>query len=229
MRGGRGGGRHRRSRRGRVAADHATKSERTLLVAWLLSAPGPVVTAIAVAMSSSATQIADAIRRTVEFAALVTGWWVFRARKGVPDEQARGRLERRAETSVSVARACSGLAMLAVGGYRFFEYEPGGNVTVGLLVAFLGAGVNAGFWLRYTRLLRVAGDAVIAAQRRLYRAKTFVDLVVTAALLSVALIPTHPATHYVDTLGSVVVAGYLLQQALGSRRAGAARLRVGRG
>lgn len=197
------------------------KSERTLLVSWLLSAPGPIVTAIAVAMSSSATQIADAIRRTVEFGALLSGWLVFRARKGVPDEEARRKLERRAETAVTVALACSGVAMLAVGAYRFFKYEPGGNVTVGLVVAFLGAGVNAGFWVRYTRLLKQAPDAVIEAQRKLYRAKTMVDIVVTSALLSVALIPTHPATHYIDTLGSLVVAAYLLQQAFGGRRSAA--------
>lgn len=197
---------------------HSAKSERTLLVSWLLSAPGPVVTAVAVAMSSSATQIADAIRRTVEFGALVTGWWVFRARKGVPDETARRVLERRAETSVTVAMACSGVAMLIVGAYRFFKYEPGGNVSVGLAVAFLGLGVNATFWARYTRLLSHTRDAVIAAQRTLYRAKTVVDLVVTAALLSVALIPTHPATHYIDTLGSLAVAAYLLQQAFGTAR-----------
>lgn len=198
---------------------HALKSERTLLVSWLLSAPGPLVTAIAVAMSSSATQIADAVRRTVELGALFTGWWVFRRRKGVGSEEAKAKLERRAEVSVAVALACSGVVMLAIGGYRFFKYEPGGNVIVGLAVAVLGTGVNAAFWARYSRLLRHVFDPVVAVQQKLYRAKTLVDLSVTTALLTVMLIPTHPVTHYVDTLGSTVVAGYLIQQALRFRRA----------
>lgn len=176
------------------------------------------MTAVAVAMSSSATQIADAIRRTVELAALVTGWWVFRKRKGALTQEERSRLERRSELSVAIAMACSGAAMLGIGAYRFFSYDPGGNVLVGLTVAVLGAGVNAGFWLRYSRLQRHAFDPVLAVQQRLYRAKTFVDLCVTTALLTVALIPWHPVTKYVDSMGSMVVAFYLIQQALTFRR-----------
>lgn len=108
--------------------------------------------------------------------------------------------------------------MLGIGGYRFFNYEPGGNVVVGLIVALLGTGVNATFWVRYSALLRHAFDPVIAGQLTLYRAKTLVDLAVTGALLAVVLAPAHPVTHYVDTLGSVVVAGYLIYQALSFRR-----------
>lgn len=194
-------------------ASHSARSERTLLVSWLLSSPGPIVTGIAVAMSSSATQIADAIRRTVELTALITGWVVYRRRRGVLGAAERRQLERRAEVSVAVAMACSGAAMLLIGVYRFFRYEPGGNVAVGLAVAVMGTGVNAFFWFRYSALLRHAPDAVLAGQLMLYRAKTLVDLCVTTALAAVAFFPTHPATHYVDTLGSVVVAGYLIQQA----------------
>lgn len=197
---------------------HAARSERTLLVSWLLSSPGPIVTGIAVAMSSSATQIADAIRRTVELGALFTGWLVFRRRQRVASEEARARLERRSELAVAIAMATSGFAMLGIGIYRYFNYQPGGNVIVGLTVAILGTGVNAFFWIRYSRLLHHGHDPVLAGQRTLYRAKTLVDLGVTSALLTVALIPEHPVTHIVDTLGSVLVAGYLIHQAFTFRR-----------
>ncbi|MBX3141479.1 MAG: cation transporter [Trueperaceae bacterium] len=201
------------------AGQHTAKSERTLLASWLLSAPGPVVTGIAVAMSSSATQIADAIRRTLELVALFTGWWTFRRRKRVASDAERLSLERRSETSVAVAMAISGVIMLLIGGYRFLNYAPGGNVIVGLIVAVLGGGVNATFWVRYTRLLHHSPDPVLAGQLKLYRAKTMVDLAVTTALLTVALIPTQPVTRYVDTLGSMFVACYLILQALSFRRA----------
>lgn len=168
---------------------------------------------MAVLMSSSATQIADAIRRTVELAALFMGWWVFRRRKGAVSEGARVRLERTSELSVALAMGVSGLAMLGVGVYRFFYREPGGNVTVGLAVAALGMLVNAAFWWRYTALVRKQADAVLRAQAKLYRAKTLVDVCVVTALSAVAIAPAHPLTHYVDTFGSVVVAGYLLAQA----------------
>ncbi len=197
---------------------HSEKSERTLLVSWLLSAPGPLVTGIAVAMSSSATQIADTVRRTVELVALFTGWWVFRRRKQTATAEEKARLERRAAVVVAVAMALSGVAMLSIGVYRFFRYEPGGNVIIGLIVAVLGILVNGAFWVRYSHLLSQGPDAVIVGQRKLYRAKTLVDLCVVAALLAVAVAPSHPATHYIDTLGSVVVALYLFQQAFTFRQ-----------
>lgn len=192
---------------------HARKSERTLLVSWLLSSPGPIVSAIAVAMSSSATQIADAIRRAVELGALVTGWAVFRRRGREPSAEARAALERRSELTVGVAMAVSGAVMLGIGLYRFFNSQPGGNVVIGLSVALLATVVNGTFWFRYSRLLRRAEDPVLAGQRTLYRAKTVVDLGVAVALTSVAVIPDHPVTHYVDTLGSVLVSVYVMYQA----------------
>src|SRR5690625_4735453 len=195
---------------------HDAGSERTLLASWLLSAPGPLVTGIAVAMSSSATQIADAIRRTVELGALFTGWWTYRRRRTAPGPAEVATLERRSRRTVAAAMFLSGLAMLAVGVYRFFRHEPGGNVTVGLAVASLGLLVNGLFWVRYARILRRGPDPVIAGQLRLYRAKTVVDSGVVLALLAVAFIPDHPVTHYADSLGSVAVAGYLIQQALTS-------------
>lgn len=46
------------------------------------------------------------------------------------------------------------------------------------------------------------------------QAKTTVDLCVTAALAAVAIAPAHPATRYIDILGSIVVAVYLLWSGL---------------
>ena len=40
------------------------------------------------------------------------------------------------------------------------------------------------------------------------------DLCVVTALAAVAIAPAHPATRYVDILGSVTVAGYLLWSGL---------------
>ncbi|MFO7625268.1 MAG: hypothetical protein R6V73_13035, partial [Anaerolineales bacterium] len=50
----------------------------------------------------------------------------------------------------------------------------------------------------------------------LYRAKAFVDLTVILALASVAISPAHLLTRYIDLLGSLAVALYLLWS---SRRA----------
>ncbi len=105
---------------------------------------------------------------------------------------------------------CSGIAMLVVGVFRLLRYEASGNVTMGLVIAVLGLLTNTWFWWRYRSLTRERFDPVIAGQQSLYRAKACVDLCVVTALTAVAVAPSHPATQYIDALGCITVACYLL-------------------
>jgi hypothetical protein len=98
--------------------------------------------------------------------------------------------------------ACSGVILLAVAVTRLSEFEPGGRVTMGLIIAVLGVLTNGWFWRCYSALSREQYNLVIAAQQLLYWAKTTVDLCVVIA-------QAHPTIRYVDMVGSVIVAGYL--------------------
>lgn len=201
---------------GELTREQASSRERTLLIALLLSAWGPFVTGYAVLSSQSTTQLADFIRRSVELVALFLSWWVFRRlqRRAALDAAGRERLERVAGVSVAGAMICSGAVMLIVALSRLSVFEPGGNVTLGLVIAVLGLLTNGWFWRRYAAMTREQYSSVIAAQQNLYRAKTFVDLCVVLALAAIAIAPVHPATRYVDILGSITVAGYLLWSGL---------------
>ena len=208
-----------------LSKKQSSSREKTLLTALLLSAPGPLATGMALITSHSTTQLADFLRRGVELVAIFISWWVFRqlqrsAKLGKVDQT---RLERAAGLSTAGAMACSGVVLLAVALSRLSVFEPGGNVTVGLTIAVLGLVTNGWFWWRYTVLTREQYSAVIAAQQQLYRAKASVDLCVVAALAAVAIAPAHPATHYVDLLGSVMVAIYLLWSGLRSAQTHLAR------
>ena len=208
-----------------LSKKQSSSREKTLLTALLLSAPGPLVVGIALMSSHSTTQLADFIRRGVELVAIFISWWVFRqlqrnAKLGKVDQT---RLERAAGLSTAGAMACSGVVLLAVALSRLSVFEPGGNVTMGLTIAVLGLVINGWFWWRYTVLTREQYSTVIAGQQQLYRAKASVDLCVVAALAAVAIAPAHPATHYVDLLGSVMVAVYLLWSGLRSAQTHLAR------
>lgn len=196
-----------------ATAERAKTGERTLLTSLLLSAPGPAIIGIAVLTSTSATQVADFIRRTAELVALFVSWWVFRKVRRDPQAD-RARLERVANLTVAGAMLCSGVAMVGIGIASLFSSSVGGNVTLGLVIALLGLLTNSWFWWRYTSLNRQQFNLVLAAQAKLYRAKAYVDLCVTIALACVAVIPTHPVTRYVDAVGSIIVAGYLLYNGL---------------
>jgi divalent metal cation (Fe/Co/Zn/Cd) transporter len=192
--------------------EQAARRERTLRAAVLLSMWAPLATGIAVALSQSTTQLADFVRRTVEFFALLLSWQVFRylERRRRLDAGRKAALERLTAFSVSLALCCSGLIMFLLAYSRLSTFEPGGNVYPGLTIAGLGLLTNGWFWRRYAALLREQYSAIIAAQRRLYQAKSVVDLCVIVALAAVAVSPAHTLTRYLDLFGSMAVAGYLL-------------------
>jgi len=199
-----------------LSKEQSSSREKTLLTSLLLSAPGPLVTGFALVSSHSTTQLADFLRRGVELVAIFISWWVFRQlhRDTALSEARQARLEQAAGLSTAGAMVCSGAVLLGVALSRISVFEPGGNVIPGLVIAVLGLLTNGWFWWRYAALTREQYSAVIAAQQQLYRAKTSVDLCVTVALLAVAVAPTHPLTRYIDLLGSIMVAVYLLWSGL---------------
>lgn len=192
--------------------DTSSKSEKTLLTALLLSAPGPIVTGISVLLSLSTTQIADFLRRGTELAAIFVSWRIFRKlqRNKEIDDTEKTRLERLANMYVGGAMGFSGVIMLIIASYRLFQYTPSGNVIMGLVIAVLGLITNTWFWFRYRALIREQFNAVIDAQQKLYRAKSYVDLCVVIALSAVAIAPAHPVTRYVDVICSIIISFYLI-------------------
>jgi divalent metal cation (Fe/Co/Zn/Cd) transporter len=188
------------------------RRERTLKGALLLSLWGPLLTGIAVLLSQSLTQVADFVRRSVELVALAVAWLVFRHVHETPGmSEARMRhLERRSAQGVAIALAVSGGVMLLLTLARWQAFEEPGDVRLGLAVASLGLVANTWFWRRYRSLERERASDLIGAQRRLYRAKAAVDLVVIASLGTLWIVPDHAAARIVDVGGSLAVACYLL-------------------
>lgn len=184
--------------------------ERTLLASVILSAPGPIVVGAGLLLGRSATQIADFIRRSSELAAIIVSWLVFRVlhKSGKPDAERKGKLERIANLSVGAAMCLSGVAMIFIN--FFSSTTEKGNVIPGLVIAVLGVTANSCFWLRYRKLNHEKPDAILAVQSRLYLAKSLVDACVTIALTVIAVAPAAPAARYVDFVGSLVVAVYLM-------------------
>jgi len=205
------------------------RGERTLLASVLLSSPGPIVVGLALLSGRSATQLADFIRRTAELAAIIVSWLVFRLlhKPGNPYGAKKAGLQRLANQWVGAAMVLSGLGMLAIA-----LLSPGnqqGNVIPGLIIAVLGVTTNSWFWLRYSKLNRVQPDPVLAVQSKLYRAKSLVDACVTTALTVVAVAPNTLAARYVDLVGSIIVATYLVLNGSGVLRGSGSTTRHGEG
>lgn len=183
---------------------------RTLLWSVIMSAPGPLVVGLGLLAGKSATQIADFVRRSSELLAIIMAFAVYKmtTRDGVCDEARRARLECMSNAFVGAMMCVGGSFMIALA--LMPQAQDKGNVIPGLTIAVLGVIANTIFWRRYTRLNRAEPNAILAVQARLYRAKSLVDSCVTAALLSVAIAPGTMVSIWLDFIGSLIVAAYLV-------------------
>ena len=183
---------------------------KTLLWSIIMSSPGPLVVGLGLIAGRSSTQIADFIRRSAELLAIIMSFVVYTslAKDGTCDKAKKRRAERRSNIFVG-AMMCLAGAIMAVLALTANNADKG-NVIPGLAIAVLGVIANSIFWFKYTRLNKNEPNAILAVQARLYRAKSLVDISVTTALLSVLIAPESVVSFWLDLIGSLIVAVYLI-------------------
>lgn len=188
----------------------SASGSRTLLWSVLMSSPGPLVVGLGLLTGRSSTQIADFFRRSSELLAIVMAFIVYRltARDPLCSPEKKKQLERISNLFVGAMMCIAGSIMIVLA--FFAKSTDKGNVIPGLTIAVLGVIANTIFWRKYTRLNRLEPNAILAVQARLYRAKSLVDACVTAALLSVVIAPGSTLSARLDTIGSIIVAAYLV-------------------
>ena len=183
---------------------------KTLLWSIIMSSPGPLVVGLGLLAGRSSTQIADFVRRSAELLAIIMSFVVYTAvtKQGVTDEIKKRKMERGSNVFVGSMMCLAG-AIMAVLAFTM-NNEDKGNVIPGLAIAVLGVIANSIFWIKYTRINQAEANAIMAVQARLYRAKTLVDSSVTIALLSVLTAPQSYVSYWLDLIGSMIVAVYLI-------------------
>jgi len=195
-----------------MSHEHTQKKSGTKTLLWsvIMSAPGPLIIGLGLFVGRSSTQIADFVRRSSELLAIIMAYVVYKitTKDGICDTVRKDKLERFSNLFVGAMMCLGGSLMLLLAFVS--ENEDKGNVIPGLAIALLGVIANTIFWRKYTKLNKQEPNAILAVQARLYRAKSLVDSCVTIALLSVALFPESPVSYYLDLIGSVIVALYLI-------------------
>ena len=158
----------------------------------------------------SSTQIADFVRRSSELLAIIMAFIVYKltTKDDSCDQIKKARLERMSNAFVGSMMCIGGSFMVAL--TLMSDAGDKGNVIPGLSIALLGVIANTIFWRRYTKLNRAEPNAILAVQARLYRAKSLVDGCVTLALLSVVIAPASQVSLWLDFIGSLIVALYLI-------------------
>ncbi len=183
---------------------------KTLFMSVVMSAPGPLIIGLGLLVGQSSTQIADFVRRSAELLGIIMAYIIYKVttKDGVCDTVKKEKLERFSNIFVG-AMMCLGGSLMLLLAFTSTNTDKG-NVIPGLVIALLGVVANTLFWRKYTKLNKAEPNAIIAVQARLYRAKSLVDSCVSIALLSVALFPSSQISYYLDLIGSVIVAIYLI-------------------
>ena len=183
---------------------------RTLLWSVLMSSPGPLVVGLGLLSGRSSTQIADFVRRSAELLAIIMSFIVYKltTKDEVCNEEKKQKLERVSNVFVGAMMCVGGIFMIILA--FMTDNSDKGNVIPGLAIAVMGVIANSIFWRKYTHLNKIEPNAILMVQARLYRAKTLVDGCVTIALLSVVIAPGTRISLYLDFIGSLIVAIYLV-------------------
>lgn len=187
-----------------------TKGKKTLLMSVLMSAPGPLIIGLGLMAGRSATQLADFVRRSAELLAIIVSFAVYCKTEKLngAEKEKKETIQRKSNRFVGIMMCLGGFLMMLTTFWTSGEEK--GNVITGLVIAVLGVIANTIFWLRYTKLAKESGNAILSVQARLYRAKSLVDTCVTTALSAVYLFPGTTASYYLDFIGSIIVELYLI-------------------
>lgn len=191
-----------------MSKENTRSGSRTLLLSVIISSPGPLVVGLGLLAGRSSTQIADFVRRSAELLAIIMSFVVYRMTAAGCDEGRKVKLERRSNAFVGAMMCLGGVFMVLLA--FLSDTTDKGNVIPGLAIAVMGVIANTAFWIKYTRLNRKEPNAILQVQSRLYRAKSLVDGCVTVALLSVLILPSSSISYWLDLVGSLIVAVYLI-------------------
>ena len=184
--------------------------KKTLIMSIIMSSPGPLVVGLSLIGGNSTTQLADFLRRTIEFMAIVLAFIVFclTSNEDKVDEEKKFRLERYSNVVVSLSMIISGIIMLVLGIFK--QNEDKGSQIPSLIIALVGLTSNGIFWFKYRKMAKVTGDLLFKTQKSLYGGKIFVDLSVFISLSVVLFSNNTTLSYYCDLFGTVCVASYLI-------------------
>ena len=183
---------------------------KTLLWSIIMSLPGPLIVGLGLIAGKSSTQIADFVRRSTDLLAIIVSFIVYTAnqRNDMRSDEQKQKLERRSNIFVGSMMCLAGLIMVIL--TLAVQSNDKGNVIPGLVIAIIAVITNSAFWIKYTRLNKTEPNAILAVQARFYRAKALVDTSVTLALASVLIAPKSAVSYWLDMIGSLIVAIYLV-------------------
>jgi ferrous-iron efflux pump FieF len=194
----------------------AQARERSVFTGLLFGAVTLIPGLVAVILGHSTTLLADWLRSFSETFAILLSWLTLRKvtrGRRTDYDYGYGKLESLSSLIVAAAMTLSFAAIVFSAVSRIRQPEPVKQVGWGLLISTGAAVINVVLWRRNYRLAQQEQSPIMESQWRLFRAKAVVNVTVISALGLSVLLRRFTWSLYVDPIGSLIVAGFLLASA----------------
>ena len=188
------------------------EQEKILRAAWMVSLLAPLSTGLAYYLGQTSVLLADFLRRSNEFLALLLAWVVFIKVCQAEQEGQQDRvswLERLSSSFMTLVMLISGGVVFYSAFNQLLSPEPPGWLILGIFISSAGLLVNGYFWYKNYQLDKKSNTVLMANQWRFYRAKTLMDLVVLTSLLTINFQLLGELSWLSDPLGSIIVAAFM--------------------
>jgi cation diffusion facilitator family transporter len=190
--------------------------ERLVLVAVAATFISLIPTVYAAVISNSTTLLADLLRCSAEFIAIVVSWIILRKVARSDTKQFNygfGKLEQLSCMAVGGALFVTFLLCFLSGIRRLLLPEPVVGAEFGLGLAVLSVLGNTVMWITNYRSFRRQASPVSDAQWRLFRAKTMATVVVALSLGAGIFLGSIEWTKYLDGICSILLSFFMLWSA----------------
>ena len=194
----------------------AQEKESSVRTGWLLGLIGLFPGVVSVIIGHSTTILADFFKTACETFANFLAWLslrrVAKGKTGV-FQYGYGKLENMSSLIVAGAMAIA-FAIVFYGAIdRIRNPAPVGQVWLGFLTTSIAFALNVWLWLKNYRLARKDPSPIMESQWRLFRTKAINNLSTILVLGFSVLLRPYSWSLYIDPLGSLIVAGFLLSSA----------------
>ncbi len=198
------------------ASTEALQRERLVLLAVISTFLSLIPTVYAAIISNSMTLIADLLRCSTEFMAILVSWIILKkvARSDVKRfNYGFGKLEQLSCMTVGAALFVTFLLCFVSGIRRLVAPEVVLNAGFGFGLAVLSVVGNSFLWITNYRSFARHASPVSDAQWRLFRAKTAATMVVALSLGAGLFFGSVGWSMYFDGLGSILLSLFMLWSA----------------
>ncbi len=192
------------------------QKEKAILQGLIFGALAMVPIIISAIYSNSLMVLADVFQSGSELLAVIFSYFAIRKVSKGADlvyNYGYGKLEGFSSLLMAFVIVIS-LIIVLFNAYRgIVNPEPltGIGVYIAIVVNGVTASINFWQWLNYRKIEKESPSPIISGQLSLYRSKYISDISVTVTLLLGLILRRYAFAYYIDPLGALVLAGFLIR------------------